>query len=180
MSSFRVETEYIPRMQILVVVAILVSLDYSSALTFTQPDDAVNSTLAQDIDTSRSLKKLSRSKRYMSFPEGSSFSVKFPTNQPDATFLPSNAINICTFPIVSHRLTDCILFDRWRYRQSKCWIPDLGHELGPGIRFAEQYMGAGSKIQEIASEEDCAATATPGSVPAPGRGHGQVSKRSRS
>lgn len=81
-----------PRMQILVAVAILVSLDYSSALTFTQPDDPVNSTLAQDIDTSRSLKKLSRSKRYMSFPEGSSFSVKFSTKTPaDATFLPSNA-----------------------------------------------------------------------------------------
>lgn len=63
--------------QFFVAAIILLSLDYSRALTFTKSDDLMNSTLTEDIDMDHSFKKLSRTKRYMSFPEGASFSVGF-------------------------------------------------------------------------------------------------------
>lgn len=75
--SFQLNTMAFMLKEMFLIPIVLVLVAQGSA---TNPTDSsyVNeaySTLVEDIAADRSLKKLSRTKRYMSFPEGSSFSV---------------------------------------------------------------------------------------------------------
>lgn len=71
---------------IVLISTVFVLVEYGSALSVASDVKQLYSTLSQDIDMDRSFKKLSRSKRYLSFPDGSSFSVRFIINS-QSTFV---------------------------------------------------------------------------------------------